>query len=118
MRAFFASKKIAHATHFGTFEAEVNSSGKIVGITPSKHDKSPSVITQAIIDRTYSDTRVKYPCVRKSYLDGVKNGKSVKPELRGREEFVRVSWDEAIDLALNKLKSTAPENIYNASYGG
>lgn len=34
------------------------------------------------------------------------------------EEFVRVSWDEAIELALEKLKSTPIENIYNASYGG
>ncbi|GAA7704140.1 hypothetical protein JP0095_13120 [Helicobacter pylori] len=38
--------------------------------------------------------------------------------MRGREEFVRVSWDVALDLAAKKLKEIPKENIYNASYGG
>lgn len=57
---------------------------------------------------------MKYPCVRKSFLENKKNHK----ELRGREEFVRVSWDVALDLAAKKFKEIPKENIYNASYGG
>ncbi|GAA6988089.1 hypothetical protein ID0090_08460 [Helicobacter pylori] len=32
--------------------------------------------------------------------------------MRGREEFVRVSWDVALDLATKKLKEIPKENIY------
>lgn len=109
---FYDTKKIPHATHFGAFWAEVNSEGKIVKVTPQKSDKHPSVITDAIIDRTYSDTRVKYPCVRKSFLEGKK-----RPKLRGKEPFVRVSWEKALELVLEKLKETPIENLFNASYG-
>ncbi|GAA9862355.1 hypothetical protein VN0635_07620 [Helicobacter pylori] len=72
------------------------------------------MMLKAMVDRVYSDSRVKYPCVRKSFLENKKNHK----ELRGREEFVRVSWDVALDLAAKKLKEIPKENIYNASYGG
>lgn len=110
---FYDTKRIPHATHFGAFWADVNSEGKIVKITPQQSDKHPSIITDAIIDRTYSDTRVKYPCVRKSFLEGKK-----KPKLRGKEPFVRVSWEKALELILQKFKETPIENLFNASYGG
>lgn len=110
---FYDIKKVPHATHFGAFWADVNSEGKIVKVTPQQSDKHPSVITDAIIDRTYSDTRVKYPCVRKSFLEGKK-----KPSLRGKEPFVRVSWEKAYELILQKFKETPIENLFNASYGG
>lgn len=110
---FYDIKQIPHATHFGAFTAEVNSEGQVINLIPHESDKNPSVITKAIIDRTYSDTRVKYPSVRKSFLEG-KN----RPDLRGREPFVRVSWDVVLDLLYKKLKATKPENIFNASYGG
>ncbi|EAK0805039.1 molybdopterin guanine dinucleotide-containing S/N-oxide reductase [Campylobacter lari] len=109
---FYDTKKIPHATHFGAFWAEVNSEGKLVKVTPQQSDKHPSIITDAIIDRTYSDTRVKYPCVRKSFLEGKK-----RPKLRGKEPFVRVSWEKALELVLQKLKETPIENLFNASYG-
>lgn len=110
---FYDIKKVPHATHFGAFWADVNSEGQIVKVTPQQSDKHPSVITDAIIDRTYSDTRVKYPCVRKSFLEGNK-----KPNLRGKEPFVRVSWEKAYDLILQNFKETPIENLFNASYGG
>lgn len=46
-------------------------------------------------------SRVKYPYVRKSYLE---NPDNPKPELRGKDEFVRVSYDEAIKLIAKELK--------------
>ncbi|CAM2923229.1 hypothetical protein HEBU111660_06695 [Helicobacter burdigaliensis] len=75
-------KHIPHATHFGPFIAKVKD-GKFVDVLPSPHDKNPSVMIKSMIDRLYSDSRVKYPCVRKSFLEG-KNA----PELRGKEPFV------------------------------
>ncbi|MCQ2712029.1 molybdopterin guanine dinucleotide-containing S/N-oxide reductase [Helicobacter pylori] len=106
-------ESIPHATHFGPFIAKVQN-GVIKDIVPQKSDYNPTMMLKAMVDRVYSDSRVKYPCVRKSFLENKKNHK----ELRGREEFVRVSWDVALDLAAKKLKEIPKENIYNASYGG
>ncbi|MUU90363.1 molybdopterin guanine dinucleotide-containing S/N-oxide reductase [Helicobacter pylori] len=106
-------KSIPHATHFGPFIAKVQN-GVIKDIVPQKSDYNPTMMLKAMADRVYSDSRVKYPCVRKSFLENKKNHK----ELRGREEFVRVSWDVALDLAAKKLKEIPKENIFNASYGG
>ncbi|GAA9182995.1 hypothetical protein Taiwan47_13900 [Helicobacter pylori] len=106
-------ESIPHATHFGPFIAKVQN-GVVKDIIPQKSDYNPTMMLKAMVDRVYSDSRVKYPCVRKSFLENKKNHK----ELRGREEFVRVSWDVALDLAAKKLKEIPKENIYNASYGG
>ncbi|KMZ49233.1 biotin sulfoxide reductase [Helicobacter pylori] len=106
-------ESIPHATHFGPFIAKVQN-GVIRDIVPQKSDYNPTMMLKAMVDRVYSDSRVKYPCVRKSFLENKKNHK----ELRGREEFVCVSWDVALDLAAKKLKEIPKENIYNASYGG
>ncbi|WP_187834935.1 molybdopterin guanine dinucleotide-containing S/N-oxide reductase [Helicobacter pylori] len=106
-------ESIPHATHFGPFIAKVQN-GVIKDIVPQKSDYNPTMMLKAMADRVYSDSRVKYPCVRKSFLENKKNHK----ELRGREEFVHVSWDVALDLAAKKLKEIPKENIYNASYGG
>lgn len=111
--AFKKIEKIPHATHFGPFYAKVED-GILKGIEPQETDANPSVMIQGIIDRTYSDTRVKYPCVRKSYLEGRPGHQA----LRGKEEFVRVSWEVALDLVAKKIQATPRENIYNASYGG
>ena len=116
--AFYAEKKIPHATHFGAFYAHVNSEGRIYKLTPQESDLNPSVITDAIIDRTYSNTRVKYPCVRKSFWEAKGDPAKSKPELRGKEEFVRVSWEEAYELLLKQLKRTPIESLFNASYSG
>ncbi|AQW86740.1 molybdopterin-containing oxidoreductase I, DMSO/TMAO/BSO reductase family, catalytic subunit [Campylobacter pinnipediorum subsp. caledonicus] len=106
-------KTIPHASNLGAFYADVQD-GKIVKIHSQVSDKDPKFPgNEAWIDRVYSDTRIKYPCVRKSYLEG-KNS----PELRGKEEFVRVSWDKAMQLIVDKLKTLKPEEIHNASYSG
>lgn len=89
-------KLIPHATHFGPFIAKVKD-GKFVDVLPSPHDKNPSIMMKSMIDRVYTDSRVKYPCVRKSFLEG-KNS----PELRGKEPFVRVDWETALNLVAEK----------------
>ncbi|AFI05542.1 molybdopterin guanine dinucleotide-containing S/N-oxide reductase [Helicobacter cetorum] len=113
INSFEKVESIPHATHFGPFIAKVQN-GVIKDIIPQKSDYNPTTMLKAMADRVYSDSRVKYPCVRKSFLENKKNHK----ELRGKEEFVRVSWDVALDLAAKKLKEIPRENIYNASYGG
>jgi anaerobic dimethyl sulfoxide reductase subunit A len=43
--------------------------------------------------------RLKYPMKRKNWEPG-----GGKKELRGKDEWVRISWDEALDLVANELK--------------
>jgi len=111
------TSKIAHASHFGPFYAHVRD-GKVVDVTAQlDSDANPTVMVKGLIDRMSSNSRVKYPCVRKSYLEGKSAG-----DLRGKEEFVRVSWEEALDLAAKAIKKAIDKNgnkaLYNASYSG
>ncbi len=50
--------------------------------------------------RVYSENRIKYPMKRKHFDP---NGER-HPELRGKDEYVRISWDEALDLVAGEIK--------------
>lgn len=116
------SDRIFHATHYGPFEAVVRD-GKLVGLTTmTELDSRPTeMLTYGVIDRTYDKSRINYPMVRKSYLEGWETG-DIKPELRGKEEYVRVDWDTAWSLTAKALLDTAVnhgnEAIFSSSYGG
>jgi len=79
------------------------------------------MISEGIVSRTYHKTRILYPHVRKSYLEGIESG-DVKPELRARDEFVRVDWDTALGLVgkaiLDTIEEHGNEAIFSTSYGG
>lgn len=47
----------------------------------------------------YGADRIKYPMKRKNWAPGGGN-----KELRGKDEWVRISWDEALDLVAGELK--------------
>lgn len=49
--------------------------------------------------QVYSADRIKYPMKRKNWEPG-----GGKKELRGRDEWVRISWEEALDLTASELK--------------
>src|SRR5690606_29962465 len=82
--------RVFSASHYGPFEAVVRD-GKIVGISAmTELDQRPTeMLMYGMLDRVYDKSRIDYPMVRKSYLENWKSG-DVKPELRGREEYVRV----------------------------
>lgn len=92
------SGRVFSASHYGPFEAIVRD-GKLVGITPViELDQRPTeMLVYGVQDRVYDKTRIEYPMVRKSYLEGWQSG-DTKPELRGKEEYVRVDWDTALKL--------------------
>ncbi|MUK41559.1 molybdopterin-dependent oxidoreductase [Aliivibrio fischeri] len=112
---------IPHASHWGPFNAIVKA-GVLVGIQPRKElDAMPTeMLTEGLIGRVYDKTRVKYPMVRTSYLADPKG--DTKPHLRGKEPFVRVSWDTALSLVADAIQTTATkhgnEAIFSSSYGG
>jgi len=116
------TNRVFHATHWGPLEAVVRD-GKIVNISPMVElDARPTeMLTMGTVDRVYSKTRIDYPMVRKSYLDGWATG-DTKRELRGEEEYVRVDWDTALNLAskaiLDTIDKAGNEGIFSSSYGG
>jgi len=105
---------ITHATHMGPLKAYVRN-GKIVRIEAMDIDLDPVDLLFAHKDAVYARNRVKYPCVRKSYLDG-----SDRRHMRGAEEFVRVDWGTALDLVAEALAKTkgeyGNESIFKTTY--
>ncbi|WP_415238734.1 molybdopterin-dependent oxidoreductase [Seleniivibrio woodruffii] len=107
-------KVITHATHMGPLKAYIRN-GKVVRIEAMGMDVAPVDLLYAMKDYVYAPNRVKYPCVRKSYLD-----RSDKRHLRGAEEFVRVDWNTALDLVAESLIRAkgeyGNESIFKTTY--
>ncbi len=81
--------------------------GKLVsatGFNSTFHDNS---VASGIPEYVYSASRVKYPMVRKSYLE---KGPGANREARGQEDFVRVSWEKATSLIANEIKRVIKEH--------
>jgi molybdopterin guanine dinucleotide-containing S/N-oxide reductase-like protein len=50
--------------------------------------------------RVYSENRIKYPYRRKTFdPHGDRH-----PEMRGKDEYIRISWDEALDTVAEEIK--------------
>lgn len=105
------------ASHFGAFEANVRNS-RFEGVNAFEGDDYPSSLVNALPARTYAEDRILYPCVREDYL---KNGYKSDKSKRGKDKFVRVSWEKALELVANEIKRTHKEfgddSIYGGSYG-
>ncbi|MCL4124185.1 UNVERIFIED_CONTAM: hypothetical protein GTU68_045630 [Idotea baltica] len=67
--------------------------------------------------QVHTKARVKYPMVRKGYLENPSNPQG----LRGSDEFVQVSWDDAYKLIHEqhmRIRETyGPQSIFAGSYG-
>lgn len=108
--------EILSASNFGAFWAKVQG-GRVVGVRPWEGDPHPIATIEGAVDLAYSASRIRYPMVRRAYLE---KGPGAAPETRGRDDFVRVSWDKALDLVAAEIKRCAaigPWSIYTGSYG-
>lgn len=103
------------ASHFGPLRA-LNKNGRFEGIMDATEiDFFPVSLIQGVAARTYDKTRISKPSVRKGYLkDGYKSDKS----MRGKDEWVEVTWDEAYKLVANELKRVYGQYGHRAIYGG
>ncbi|MCW9697840.1 trimethylamine-N-oxide reductase TorA [Avibacterium sp. 20-129] len=106
---------VVTAAHWGPLGV-VLEDGKVVKSGPAIPSPLVNELQTVVADQLYSETRVKYPMVRKGYLEGNKD-----TTLRGRDEWVRISWDKAFELVANEMKrvrdSYGPTGIYAGSYG-
>ena len=86
-------------SHWGAFRARIYN-GQVAEIKPLEFDKNPTDMLNGIKGLIYSPSRVRYPMVR---LDWLKKNK-YSGETRGNNRFVRVTWDEALDLFYQELQ--------------
>ncbi|NOH83193.1 trimethylamine-N-oxide reductase TorA [Vibrio sp. 03-59-1] len=86
-------------SHWGAFRAHIYA-GKVQEIKPLELDSHPTEMLNGIKGIIYSPSRVRYPMVR---LDWLKKHK-YSGETRGNNRFVRVTWDEALDLFYRELE--------------
>ncbi len=109
--------EVISGSHWGAFHATVKD-GRWTAIRGWEKDTHPSHQLDGVLDSVYSPTRIKYPMVRRAYLE---NGPGSSVETRGADDFVRVSWDEALDLVTAEFKrmgeTYGPTAIYAGSYG-
>ena len=101
------------STHWGTYETSKNNKQNLKLKKWSK-DPNPSKFGYGLIDAATSDLRINQPFIRKQWLQDRNNNK----KLRGLDEFVPVSWEEAVDLTASELRNIKKEFGNNAIYAG
>ena len=103
--------------HWGTYRVEQGSDGSPV-LRHWEKDPDPCDIGLHMLAPELDRVRVRRPSVRRSWLE---RGPGSAPELRGREPFVEVDWNTALDLVAAELQrvKTAHGNeaIFGGSYG-
>ena len=62
---------------------------------------------RSLRQQVYNADRIKYPMKRKSWQPG--GGENAHGELRGKDEWERISWDEALTLVTDELKRVYAE---------
>ena len=94
------NKWLTTGSHFGAFRIS-RKNGVIDKVVPFEKDKYPSDMIHGIRGLVYNPSRVRYPMVR---LDFLLKGFDSDTTQRGDFRFVRVTWDQALDLFINSLK--------------
>lgn len=103
------------ASHWGVGLATIQNN-RIVAVDGHARDPAVSEINQNIPGSIHGKARVLRPAIRKSWLEGTPKAVS-----RGRDCFVEVSWDRALDLIAQEMtrvrKDHGNTSIFAGSYG-
>lgn len=106
-----------HLAHWGAFTAVVED-GKLLRSEPFASDSAPSAMLDSIVPLVYSDKRIRRPAVRRSWLQQRENSDGA---LRGKEDFVEVDWDVALDLVAQENRRVrdryGADGLFAGSYG-
>lgn len=103
--------------HWGAYWVDV-AEGRVTGLRNFEQDPDPSPIGHGVVDVIDGPLRITRPAVRKSWFE---HGPGSHGALRGQEEFISVSWDEAERLVVAELDRVRTQHgnqaIYAGSYG-
>ncbi len=104
-----------HSSHWGAFHAGLQD-GRLI-VRPHPSDPDPNPLIENFPDAVRHPVRIAAPAVRRGWLE---RGPGPDPT-RGRDEFVQVSWDEALDLLARELQRVrdahGPAAVFGGSYG-
>jgi biotin/methionine sulfoxide reductase len=105
----------SHMSHWGAYTAQVDGE-ELVGVAPHPTDPLPSPLLGNIVSGNRR-ARVAHPMVRRGWLE---DGPGADRR-RGADEWVAVSWEEALDRTAGELGRVIGEHgnaaIYAGSYG-
>lgn len=107
--------RILHSSHWGSFLARFQD-GKL-DVEPFPEDPNPNRIIENFSNALDHQVRVTAPMVRRGWLE---KGPGADVN-RGNDEFIKLSWEEALDLLSAELirvaRTDGPEAIFGGSYG-
>ncbi|MCS3407340.1 molybdopterin guanine dinucleotide-containing S/N-oxide reductase [Serratia sp. AKBS12] len=110
-------KRYPQLAHWGAYTAVVED-GRLIRCEPFAGDPDPSPMLDSIVPMTYSDKRIRKPAVRRSWLQKREGSDRT---LRGREDFVEVDWELALDLVAQENRRVrdryGPSGLFTGSYG-
>ena len=109
-----AGRWIQTASHWGVYEVETLD-GAVRGARAASWDEDPSPIIHALPAVVQGTLRVREPYVRRGYL---RHGPGRTSGERGRDSYVRVSWDRALGLLEAELARVKTQFGNTAIYGG
>ncbi|MEM7216528.1 MAG: molybdopterin-dependent oxidoreductase [Pseudomonadota bacterium] len=105
------------SSHWGVGIAHAED-GRLTHVEGHPDDPSPSPINRNIASSLNGSARVLRPAIRKNWLE---NGGGNPGNQRGREDFVEVSWERALDLIAGEITRVRAEHgnqaIFAGSYG-
>ena len=118
-----STERIPHCSHWGAYTLLV-SDGRIVGVEPFAGDPDPSPIINSVAAWADARRRVLRPMARRTWLAAVRAGRRLTPaerELRGRDTFAPIDWEEALSLVAGEVTRVARDHgnrsIFAGSYG-
>jgi biotin/methionine sulfoxide reductase len=103
------------AAHWGVYEVEPDAEGGGPTIRGLRDDPDPSPIGLDQLGPEVSRLRIARPAVRRSWLE---DGPGAATDRRGREPFVEVDWDTALDLVAAELARVRERHGNGAIFGG
>lgn len=108
--------QLVSASHWGIFRPIVQD-GRVVDVLPFEKDSAPSKNLKKLVKLQTSPNRILHPYVRKEYLE---NGPA-SSEKRGQDEWIQVTWDQALELVAGEIKRIyedyGPTAMFGRSYG-
>ncbi|WP_372575150.1 trimethylamine-N-oxide reductase TorA [Ruegeria jejuensis] len=112
-----ARQEILSGCHWGVFKGIVED-GRAIEFAPWEGDAHPTPMLEGVRDSIYSESRIRYPMVRRAWLE---QGPGADLDGRGSGDFVRVSWEEAIELVADEVtrvrETYGQQTIFGGSYG-
>ncbi|TGC18829.1 trimethylamine-N-oxide reductase TorA [Escherichia sp. E2562] len=116
-QAVTSKEGILTGSRFGAIRATVKD-GRFVAVKPFELDKYPTKIIAGLPDHVHNPARIRYPMVR---VDWLRKRHLSDTTQRGDNRFVRVTWDEALDMFYEELervqKTYGPSALLTASGG-